>query len=205
MIEKLIRASSSAAIILLLLGVAGCAQSGATTDQSMNETSVNIASVTAMIAIVISVVTLILALQKDRRNKEHDAIAILDRLTSSDMARARDIVGRAAHLQEEVRSDEKDDLRQAMFRLLWETQCVVFLRKEIKGKNVITMHAQVIYRHLDLMIDSFNEAHKKNPELGDFSPSLEYANDSLNRLPKIKSGFLTTVQEPPGRKFRGFN
>jgi len=155
----------------------------------------------SIIAIVLSVLSLIYTALNDRRNRVLDAISVLDRFTCSDMAKARDIVGQAAHSETPVANSQKADLRQAMFRFLWETQCVAFLRKEIKGNSVITIHAQVIYRHLDLMIDSFNAAKKNNVGLADFSSSLKYANTAIDKLPKIKTRFFRTVRKPPSKRF----
>ena len=189
------------ATTLLCLIIAGCSQSGAT-DQSTEGSNVDVMLTTSIIAALISVLSLGLSVLNDRRNRELDAISILDRLTDSDMAKARDIVGQAAHLSIPVNVGQAtDDLRQAMYRFLWQTQCVAFLRKEIKGNSVISIHAQVIYRHLELMIESFNKAHENNPNLGCFEPSLKYANEALKKLPKIKYGWLKAAQNPPEKQF----
>lgn len=124
-----------------------------------------------------------------------DAERAVRALTSSEMAAARNVIGRAARAQS-IRRRDVDEVRSAIFFVLWELQRASLIKRRVAP--VINDELVLLYGHMDLIIADLNRVLTAHPDVADASTSIALTNSALGGLKDIKRPWWGRVREAPG-------
>lgn len=114
-------------------------------------------------------------------------------LVSTDVARARRTVARAAHTQT-LSCEEQREFIDAAFRLLWELQRVDIAISTIKNTALGSTEAKWLYRQIESIHPDLQDAITKHGSEVNWEPSLQYTNEVLASLPgRVKDSWERTL------------
>lgn len=154
------------------------------------------ADATAAVAAFVAAFAAVSALLVAYRSRYYDdAERAVRALTSSEMAAARNVIGRAARAQS-IRRRDVDEVRSAIFFVLWELQRASLIKRRVAP--VINDELVLLYGHMDLIIADLNRVLTAHPDVADASTSIALTNGALGGLKDIKRPWWGRVREAPG-------
>ena len=149
------------------------------------------AAMAGFAAVVVAVATLAMTM---RTRIYDDAERAIRALTSPEIAAARNVIGRAARAQS-IRRRDVDEVRSAIFFVLWELQRASLIKRRVAP--VINDELVLLYGHMDLIIADLNRVLTAHLDVADASTSIALTNGALGGLKDIKKPWWGRVREAP--------
>lgn len=124
-------------------------------------------------------------------------------LTSTDLAKARDLVGQAARIkparfvgptgEQEVNDWNEERIsmfRPAIFQVMWALEAAQIIQKRhLRGSAVASEEGVPVYRHIERMVLDLSDALDNWGEFFEWHDTGKSVNDTLHNLPTLRSSW----------------
>lgn len=155
-------------------------------------------------------ITLAKSMSDGWRHSRTSVEAYHNLLTSSDLTKARDLVGEAARVKparvvgptgEQVVKDWNEErvskFRPAIFQVMWALEAAHIIQKRhLRNSAVASEEGVPVYRHIERMVDDLSAALENWGDFFKWQDTGKSVNETLDRLPTLRGSWERKMATP---------